>query len=248
MDKPILFNTAMVQAIMNGTKTATRRILKANPNRIIENAWFDKDRNCSFPLSDEDKKSNKISIVYKNGCGIIHKGEVTPPCNVGDSLWVRETWQYAEFGQYADSFCKEKPLYYAKDKHTVDIDTKWRPSIHMPKKIARIFLEATHIKVERLQDITLDEIKKEGTPVPCLLCTNTSEPCGMDGFCTYKANFINLWNSIYAAPQPVKKKGIVTHYESYPWENIQETREHKGKPWIVNGNPWVFAIDFKRKD
>ncbi len=60
--------------------------------------------------------------------------------------------------------------------------------------------------------------------------------------------FIYLWDSINEAPKPCYSgksgKKIITHYESYPWDDIQETREYNGKPWHVIGNPWVFAIGF----
>ena len=70
------------------------------------------------------------------------------------------------------------------------------------------------------------------------------------GWCDYADRLFNafarLWNNCYAKPMPVKVKGVVHHYESYPWEDIQETRTYRGKPWYVIGNQWVWVIEFER--
>ena len=134
--KPIIFSTPMVQAILEGRKSMTRRVIKI-----------------------EDAPENwKISVTGKS---IIRTepGDIKlPRYAAGDILWVRETWSKDENGEYV----------YRTNYGTTEDDSfppsmfKWKPSIHMPREAARIFLKVTNVRVERLQDITEDEAIKEG--------------------------------------------------------------------------------------
>lgn len=127
--KPILFNTDMVQAILGGRKTVTRRVIK----------------------------QAALGMTYENGCPAR-----VPPYQVGDILYVRETWckltDWEE--QYPDDEEDMKTTYYRAD-YPDDFaqEAKWRPSIQMPKAAARIFLRVTDVRAERLQDMeTPDDI------------------------------------------------------------------------------------------
>lgn len=139
--KPILFNTDMVRATLEGVKTETRRLVKPIPP---ENARLELvgDRRHAMDLSIEIPGPNDRRIY-------------TPPYLLGDILYVRETW--AEWtGGYvykADGTCSGYPLAF------VD---HWHPSIHMPKEAARIFLRVTDLRVERLQEITDEGAEHEG--------------------------------------------------------------------------------------
>lgn len=125
--KPILFNTEMVHAILNGSKTMTRRLIKPQP--------------CiHFSL---------LETLFSIGGRF--------PYNKNDILYVRETW-----GTYTPDPEKFNPRLYFKASDHAPNEIKWRPSIHMPKEVARIFLRVTGVKVERLQDITMDDMKAEG--------------------------------------------------------------------------------------
>jgi hypothetical protein len=152
--KPILFNTEMVRAILDGRKTMTRRVIKKIPNHM----------HCGKNIMDWDL----------SGVGELKEGvlEFSVQCDVddfytdyavasyrpGDILWVRETWGKDENGEYV----------YRTNYGTTEDDSfppsmfKWKPSIHMPREAARIFLKVTNVRVERLQDITEDEAIKEG--------------------------------------------------------------------------------------
>ena len=141
--KPILFNTDMVRAILHGRKTVTRRVIK---DKDIVNAL--------------DCESDGTPIAF-----IDHEtGDSHPPAfpcqyQPGDILYVRETWykdptRYMYKANYSDT---EK---FFRDGKEVQI--KWRPSIHMPKEAARLFLRVTDVQVERLQDITSGQIDAEG--------------------------------------------------------------------------------------
>lgn len=138
--KPILFNTEMVRAILDGRKTCTRRVIKHNVDAILNSPYH-----VEHPEVED-------AWLIKKLC--------RPPYEPGDILYVRETWGegYAE-GTYiykADDKLAELPTF----KKTSKI--LYHPSIHMPKEAARIWLKVTDVRVERLQDITDDGAKAEG--------------------------------------------------------------------------------------
>jgi hypothetical protein len=124
-EKPILFSTPMVKAILDGKKTMTRRVIKPQPLERIDDS--------------------EIILI----------GNEFSPYKIGDILWVRETWNCISY----DGKTIEKYWYKA---DTDNASEKWRPSIFMPREAARIFLKVTGVMVERLQDITEDDAKKEG--------------------------------------------------------------------------------------
>ena len=121
--KPILFNTEMVRAILEGRKTVTRRVVKPRPERAL------------IPIPDEK---------YWLGCfaGDDKCRAIKPPYQPGNIMYVRETWARSMAGTY---------LYRATD--TPLIHSGWHPSIHMPREAARIFLRVMDVMVERLHDI-----------------------------------------------------------------------------------------------
>jgi hypothetical protein len=138
--KPILFNTQMVQAILAGDKTQTRRVVKPQPPDEVA-ALFG-------------------SFSY--GKPVFQR---TPKYQVGDILWVRETW------------CEWFDTYGYKADNCDYGNSKWRPSIHMPREAARLFLLVTDVRAERLCDISYEDIAAEGITDP------------------EKLNFPTLWNS-----------------------------------------------------
>ncbi len=195
--KPILMNTDMVRAALDGRKTVTRRMV-----RLPHCGYFEHEP----PLG------------------------VVPPYRPGDILYVRETWCY-----------EESKYHYRADGEEIEIlgangvkfwfgkadGLKWRPSIHMPKEAARLFLRVISVRIERLQDITDADAQKEGA--------------------VDREDLRRIWNNCYSKPRPVKDKhGEIDHYESYPWEDVMETRTFRGKPWYIIGNPWVWVIEFER--
>lgn len=137
--KPILFNTEMVRAILDGRKTCTRRL----PRKQIEEKYLEYDE--------------WVQAVAVPGCTYLSEKEFYtqyPPYQPGDILYVRETWCKGSWGN-------EKERYYYKADDN-DFYCTWHPSIHMPKEAARIWLKVTDVRVERLQDITDDGAKAEG--------------------------------------------------------------------------------------
>lgn len=148
--KPILFNTEMVRAILDGRKSCTRRIVK--PQQLV-GLLPDK---CKNGVPEEFLKEKKL--MFKPYCNMtdieLINTAYKAPYQRGDILYVRETWckgleRYIYRADYSDT---EK--FYRDGK---EIEMKWHPSLHMPKDAARIFLRVTNVRVERLQDITVED-------------------------------------------------------------------------------------------
>lgn len=143
MIKPILFNVEMVQAILDRRKTVTRRVIKPQP-------WCDHPKDCGCTLWDR----GKVDAACPEHCIALPPEPYQP----GDILYVRETWAKDKDGEFA----------YRTNYGSTEDDSfppslfRWRPSIHMPKAAARIWLKVTDVRVERLQDITPEEAVREG--------------------------------------------------------------------------------------
>lgn len=138
--KPILFNTEMVRAIVDGRKSCTRRVIKPTPK------YFEVNENPVYIYDAEPAM-----------------GRIYPPCQPEDVLYVRETWcglPVNEAGHF-----RGHPIYYYRADGDLRLEGwrgAWHPSIHMPKEAARIWLKVTDVRVERLQDITPKEAENEG--------------------------------------------------------------------------------------
>lgn len=143
--KPILFSMDMVKAILSGRKKQTRRIIKQ------ANGW---DINWNVvPIKEEHLDGIPR---YEIRCGTqYHLPWFKAKFNVGDILWVRETWRGIEqdFG---------KPRYEYKATEKINLADKWKPSLFMPKDACRLFLEVTDLRAERLHQITKEDAIAEG--------------------------------------------------------------------------------------
>ena len=114
------------------------------------------------------------------------------------------------------------------------------------KADAEIWLLVTEVKdPHRIQDISEADARAEGA-TPQNVPHRNPETGEIRDIGLYYPGFMILWNSINAKPKPVKQKNVITHYVSYPWQDIHETRQHRGLPWHVCGNPWVFPYVFER--
>ena len=185
--KPILFNTEMCRAILDGRKTETRRVVKPqpckgeeNPHQLPSGCWFFDVPSLRFPGTND-------KIV----------GPYWSPCQPGDILYVRETW-FKDAGRYMfKANYSDGEKFYRSGK---EVQIRWRPSIHMPKEAARLFLRVKDVQVERLQDITEEEKLKEGAP---------------HGWGQY--NFYELWDST------IKKGDLPTYgWSANPWVFVIE--------------------------
>lgn len=201
--KPALFNQEMARALHLHIKTSTRRPVTPQPYGVTEPQLF------------HDNVYRVLDIFGR-------EYDISPQYQAGDHIYVRE------------SFCKDagrflyRADYSSESKFFVngrEVKLKWKPSIHMPREVARTYLHVLRSGIEQIQDITEDGAAAEG--------------------CESRAAFAELWNRLYSSPVRVLRDGEVVGYVSYPWENVRETREYKGKPWEVHGNPWVFVYDFE---
>ena len=170
---PILFNTEMVQAILNGRKTCTRRVVKG---------YIPKEAKFGY-TAFTPKGCISCRGTFADGYG---EKFFKLPCEPSDILYVRETFIQAA----AHTF-----WYKADDKSWMSKDLLWKPSIHMPKEAARIWLKVTDVRVERLQDIMEDE------PGP-------NNQVVKEGF-NYGCDFIATWNST------IKK----SDFDTYGWDS-----------------------------
>lgn len=198
--KPILFNTEMVRAILAGRKSCTRRICKdANEYTVPDMDFYNADRRTYAVHNFVDKEHTEQLSTAERTC----------PICTGDILYVRETWKEAPKGYY-----------YYEDWQRNDIAyiTKWKPSIHMPKEAARIWLKVTDVRVERLQDVTEDGAKAEGAIDNRGFIHSPENE--YDRIYTAREHFIKIWNST------IKKSDL----DRYGW----------------SVNPYVFVIEFER--
>lgn len=196
MVRPILFNGEMVRAILEGRKTVTRRIIKQDKINAVVNS----------PVRKENPKipdSNFINCL------------VDAPYQRGDILYVRETWN----GDWCDHYIYRADGGSAKTAG-YNQEPKWRPSIHMPKKAARIWMKVTDVRAERLHNLTNRDAKKEGITVE-------TDNSGM----AHKAAFMRLWDST------IKKSDISRYgWNANPWVWVIEfERCEKPEPCILRG-------------
>lgn len=198
--KPILFNTEMVRAILDGRKGATRRIVKGfiPDDAVWGYTAFTPKGYISCRGTFADGYGEKIFKL---------------PCETGDILYVRETWKKAPNGYY-----------YYEDWQKDDIAdvTKWHPSIHMPKEAARIWIKVTDVRVERLQEITDEQAKREGIQYDeCPTGFTWKQETDMHNCYTTPIGAMQaLWNST------IKKSDL----DRYGWD----------------ASPWVWVIEFER--
>ena len=164
-ERPILFSAEMVRAILDGRKTMTRRIVK--PQAAI--------------LTDELARSLNVRPPEKENQPVIR----CPYGEIWDRLYVRETWR-----SQTHSFPTGWPYEYkaTADRDGVPVDEPWKSPIFMPKSAARIWLEITGVRVERLQEITDEEALLEG-------CYQDNEWVYSPG--ELRGRFKKLWQSIH---------------------------------------------------
>lgn len=161
--KPILFNTEMVKAILEGRKTVTRRIF--NPKYKDDEGGFQIIRRTDGSFLRVEKLDAEFeSSVFPDGT----ERWVKPPYEVGDVLYVRETWRVAEAG-YPPRHCTIEYKAGGSEKFDEIIETptvKWKPSIHMPKEAARLFLRVKKVDIQRLNDMQEEDAIREGFEKP----------------------------------------------------------------------------------
>lgn len=230
--KPILFNTEMVRAILDDRKKVTRRLVKLPHLRVLDSPYH-----REHPEVPDNVLIDKLCV---------------PPYQLGNYLYVRETWArvqgnscianisgtcpYGSCGNAVGPCFPEEYIYKATD--FLPLGGKWKPSIHMPKEAARIFLRVKDVSVERLQESLFNtscpifELQSEGIDIgdDCRQCINNyGEPCCIDEYNNedecgildeVRSKFSELWDST------IKPKDC----DKYGW----------------NANPLVWVIKFEK--
>jgi hypothetical protein len=214
-EKPILFSGEMVQAILDGRKTQTRRVMKPQPAPGVLWGGMVNDE-AATDLGDH-------LFLSDNG------NDYFMPCpygKPGDRLWVRETWAFID-GDGEEISGEGEVIYKAdSDRGLSQAPERWRPSIHMPRWASRITLEVTGIRVERVQEISDVDCIAEGT-----------EPiCDDKRFCHGYPNDITPPDGS-CEECSISPRGTF----GFLWDSINGKRP--GCLW--DSNPWVFVIEFR---
>jgi len=155
-ERPILFSGAMVRAILDGTKTQTRRVMKdwvKHPHLFEANTTIQCNQGVACWVRADMRDSLGGPCYIQSRC---------PYGQPGDRLWVRETWAHTDYER--EGPFQNCTIYRADGEDGVwdAPGYRWRPSIHMPRWASRITLEITGVRVEQVQDITPDDAYAEG--------------------------------------------------------------------------------------
>lgn len=218
-ERPILFSAPMVRALLAGTKTQTRRILKLKPGFDFQ----ERDDGKLWPWAEHPDRCDDVWMPCPYG-------------QPGDRLWVRETWNWFDPGSIpADRAGPHAPFTGSQGNRSIpwvaayaadgnlpypgyEGRDHWRPSIHMPRWASRILLEITDVRVERLQNISEADARAEGaTPIadPCDHVRLSCADIGCSSPQPYRLGFRSLWQDI---------NGLES------WD----------------ANPWIWVVEFER--
>lgn len=228
-ERPILFSGPMVRAILDGRKTQTRRIVSPQPSAETK-AWW----SCvsSSEKSAIGKWTPRDSAHVKSNPKATGESVRCPYGDFGDRLWVRESMRgVIDTKCHAD---ESMPIsaYVADGAHSWSgsFRTPWQysrnamPSIHMPRRLSRITLEITRVRVERLQQITPNDARSEG--------------CADNAWCRsdWPEKSVRIMPGFY---EHTGRDSIVLSNFASLWQSING-------PDSWTENPWVWVIEFKR--
>lgn len=209
-ESPIIFNTEMVQAILEGRKTQTRRIFKDHPrlasdvSKVDLAMWFNDYDEYILSFSQYGKTGDllwvKETFQRNFSSHVSHQGYLYKT-DIGFKDVNYRIWCYEKKGEYFDHY---------------DRQFSWKPSIHMPKAAARIWLKITDIRIERLMDISNEDAIAEGIKIV--------------GKYRYKNYLKDLNKDFFLSPLP----SFRSLFESINGEQI----------W--KANPWVWVITFEK--
>lgn len=229
--KPILFSTPMVQAILEGRKTMTRRIVKPQPSiKMGVGKWL---------------KNELLQMIGGQEIVTDYMVKHNPYGQPGDVLWVREKFRkhhpvdeygYIDFETTILDYAADnpEPLYLTDgdgfvrtNKDGSEKFVPFKPSIHMPKDACRLFLQITNIRVERLQEISQNDCVNEGIQ-QLLMSSMQKAQSGGKRFRNY-------------LKKPELFNEAVSSYESFQtlWQSINS-------PESWEANPWVWVVEFKQ--
>ena len=229
--KPILFNTDMVRAILDGRKTVTRRVAKL-PSNIK-------------PQGKELYTLHTEGTCYENQRIEDIVDYLKPPCKVNDVLYVREAWhKYTKrVGKGFECRLQEFYGYKASVANSEDANTPWKPSIHMPKEAARLFLRVTGVRVERLQDITEEQAEAEGIRGYTKDGKLYKYAVNTDWWLNYHYKQRKIFKGSWWQDMPRTAKEAFHHLWNSTLLGKKDTPEWYANNW--SGNPYVWVIEFE---
>lgn len=219
-ERPILFSAPMVRAILDGTKTQTRRVVKPQPPSHTRDV---------LTFHHPDPRTHFWAF---DGVSLMDWAYPCPHGEVGDRLYVRETWQHSNhpLGPYDDDCLVFYRADYLDDPHGPDGEKSpegkyrdWRPSIHMPRAASRITLKVTGVRVERLQAISHDDALAEGVTDFASTLSDEPHPSG-------------------ESPEQA------SHRLQWPQRQFRQLWESINGPGSWSANRWVWVVEFKRVD
>lgn len=237
-EHPILFSGAMVRALLDGRKTQTRRPVTAQTALVNGGHRLSREAFLRYPL-DKAWVDRGPSPAGNPGpylkCDSTHPDDdgamarLYPPWQVGDRLWVRETWAAGACADMLSPTALDPATwlrdngglwYQADDAHhdgRVSSRGKWRPSIHMPRWASRLTLEITRIRAHRIQDISEEDALAEGIEVDGRWHLGSTHP-------------VKGTPKVHASPLAAFRDLWAATYGAAAWEH----------------NPWVWALDLRR--
>ncbi|EKT3118015.1 hypothetical protein QD871_005067 [Salmonella enterica] len=203
-ERGMIFNTEMVNAILSGRKTQTRRPIKWKQTRFTEIA--ERDDGSLWPWAEDCERGGDIWFACPYG-------------EIGDRIWVRETFRVHSRATDVATLVYRASVRnsWTEQTHRVPIAVcdkpatpeKWTPSIHMPRWASRILLEITDVRVEKLRDLSEEDAKSEGITPPA---------GGVLPGWEYRINFRDLWMDIYGTDS----------WEANPWVWVIEFKRVEG--------------------
>lgn len=218
-ERGILFKGHLVRKILAGKKSQTRR-LPGPTNSLVDGKRDPRlfaQLDFSRAHADEDQAGPHLLVPKKLGSATYR---VRPQWQIGDALWVRETWGVG----WEEHLARKDPklIAYRADGELTAPNReyqRWRPGIHLPRWASRITLDISEVRVQRVQDISAEDVIAEGIDVEdvrcqCEVCAHTSELC------------------------PATRTGIIEKF-AVTWDAINAKR---GGSW--QRNPWVWAMSW----
>ena len=223
-----------ILAIRAGNKSMTRRVIKPQP-ALRQSLW---------EWNSGAREASWAGSIARPESMLQHA-----PYAVGDLVRVKEAWRLVDF-EHIDGDWNASVLYRADNARGLrvhnlspDVDLTWRSPLFMPEWASRYVLRITEVRVERVQDISVEDCAAEG--ILSLASIRRRHYYATDNAEFALDQFASVWEALHSKPKPVLVKGVLDHYVSYPWEDTRETRDHRGKPWQVMGNPWGWAYSFE---